>query len=746
MKIDKKIQYDVIKYDKKIQKKAKIIKQKLYKFLHKTLTINNASKPQIIAFYTSLTLGGISLTLAILGSLLYTLEQKERFDNAKQQAQRETARVALEIDRRLYFAQKSAISVANDLTSGKLSDGELSERLKSEIEANTELLDIGVAYQPFAYQPDVKLYAPYYGRRDDKVELFEAKINYTKPKYAWYSNTLNKGPNWGEPYLWSDTSLVSDPVVGFYTPFYNPNTPDKSPRGIVYSEYSLGQIRQVMESLNLGRTGYGFILSQTGTYLYHPNEELFKAQENVFELTYEQKDEKLRELIIKALKGTPVAANLTDDVTGQNSWLFLRTTNRNGWVVGIIFIQDEILPDSAVTRRKLIALSIAYLWFAVFLSILLFKAYLGGVKRIALVSFIITTFFVANIAFVWSLVLRARTYTATRNLLLSDTGVTQLLAPQIELSKELNQKPPLIVPTGVFIQSFDFTSAKDAFVTGYIWQEYQDGVHDDLSRGIILANAIEDSDYELREDYRHKKDGLEVIGWYFAYTLRMDFNFDYYPFDDKDLKIRIVHQDFNNGNLNRRVILAPNLSSYNVINPRTTPGIDQEMVLGEWYLRDSFFEYVFKTYNTNFGLIDSVPKTNFPELQYTFILQRSFLGLFISKLGPMIVVLTLLFAVLLVCDKEQTMEVLGASAGFVFIVILDQVTVRQQIITKGIVYLEFFYFVVYLYIFLVTLNFILWSLRPNIPIFKYKDNFIFKALYWPSMMKILLLITILVFI
>lgn len=68
----------------------------------------------------------------------------------------------------------------------------------------------------------------------------------------------------------------------------------------------------------------------------------------------------------------------------------------------------------------------------------------------------------------------------------------------------------------------------------------------------------------------------------------MDFNFDYYPFDDKDLKIRILHQDFNNGNLSRRVILAPSLSSYSVINPRTTPGVDREMVLGEWYLRDSF--------------------------------------------------------------------------------------------------------------------------------------------------------------
>ncbi|MGD1713120.1 PDC sensor domain-containing protein [Dapis sp. BLCC M172] len=742
MKINKKIEDNPIKVQKKYQK----IKTQIYLFLHRILTINNASKPQILAFYTSLILGGISLTVAILGSLLYTLEQKQTFDNAKQQAQRATARVALEIDRRLYFAQKSAISVANDLSSGKLSDRELLDRLKLEIEENTDFLDVGVAYKPFAYRSDVRLYAPYYARIDNQIELKETKVNYTKPKYSWYHNTLNKGANWGEPYFWSDTSLNSDPVVGIFIPFYDRNTKDKSPQGIVYSEYSLTKILEVVQSLNLGRTGYGFIISETGTYLYHPNEEYFKAQLNVFDLTYQQQDEQLRELIVQAMKGEPVEANLSDTVTGQNSWLFLRKTNLNGWIVGIVFIEDEIVPDSSVTRRKLTALSIAYLWSAVFLSILLFRAYMGGVKRISLVSFIISILFVANIGFVWSLVLEARTYTATRNLLLSDTAVRQLLAPQIQLSKELNQEPPLIVPTGVFIQSFDFTSPKDVFITGYIWQKYEDGVHDDLSRGIILADAIEDSDYELREDYRYKKDGIEIIGWYFAYTLRMSFDFSYYPFDDKDLKIRIWHQDFNNGELNRKVILVPDFQSYSVINPRTAPGVDKNIVLGEWYLRDSFFEYIFNTYNTNFGLIDTVPKTEFPELEFTIILQRDFLGLFISKVGPMIVVLTLLFAVLLVSNQDQPMEVLGSCAGFVFIVILDQVTVRQQIITRGIVYLEYFYFIVYLYIFLVSLNFILWSLKPHFPLFKYKDNFILKAFYWPTMLKVLLIITILVFI
>ena len=56
MKIEKKIEYHPMKKSEKYQK----LKTKIYLFLHKILTINNASKPQIIAFYTSLILGGIS--------------------------------------------------------------------------------------------------------------------------------------------------------------------------------------------------------------------------------------------------------------------------------------------------------------------------------------------------------------------------------------------------------------------------------------------------------------------------------------------------------------------------------------------------------------------------------------------------------------------------------------------------------------------------------------------------------------
>ncbi len=207
----------------------------------------------------------------------------------------------------------------------------------------------------------------------------------------------------------------------------------------------------------------------------------------------------------------------------------------------------------------------------------------------------------------------------------------------------------------------------------------------------------------------------------------------------------MLHLDFNRRELNRQVILVPDLGGYEVIDPRTKPGVDKDIVLGNWNLSDIFFEYKFKTYDTNLGIKSNLFKTNFPELHFTIVLQRDFIGPLISRVGPLLVVVTLLFAMLLISDEEKALEVLAACIGFVFIVILDQIALREQIVTKGILYFEYFYFAIYFYIFLVTVNAILFISQPNTPFIQYKDNLISKLLYWPTLLKILLVITILVF-
>ena len=108
-----------------------------------------------------------------------------------------------------------------------------------------------------------------------------------------------------------------------------------------------------------------------------------------------------------------------------------------------------------------------------------------------------------------------------------------------------------------FCQSLQFFSSSDVLITGYIWQKYQDGIHDELSRGFLLPDAVSS---KTTEAYRYKEEDIEVIGWYVEATLRQNFDFSNYPFDHKDVKIRILHQDFNRHELERPVFLIPDLA------------------------------------------------------------------------------------------------------------------------------------------------------------------------------------------
>lgn len=701
--------------------------------------------PKII-FDISLLLCGISLFYVGEELFSYWLEKNQRFEQARINAKQEAIYATRKIEERLRELQGASNSIANAITKEKMTNEELLNRFKSTVENNPNFLNVGAAYKPFAYNEETRLYAPYYARRNGQLEFLKVEdaYDYTEPEHDWYNKPLLEGATWVEPFF---ARSVNSLVAGFYAPFkkIDPETKEEVVAGVVYSNYSLNNLKELMASLNLGQSGYGFLISKKGVLLVHPVERYVRSRKTIFNIASIQNNRKLKAVAEKAINGESGGIEFVDEITGQSSWLFLEPIALNGWSMGVVFIKDEVAIDNKTLRRKLIWLSLGVASFLFFLSVLIFRAYNGSVKSLWALSSTTSLLFAIEIACVWSLAILELNYKNNRNLLVSQASTDNFLIPQFRAVQELGQKPPLLVPTGVFIQSLDFTSANDVFMTGYIWQKYYDGIHDELSRGFIFPESITANDFDVTEAYRHKVKNYEVIGWYFEASLRQQFDFTKYPFDFKDVWIRMWHQDFNRVDLNRQVILVPDLEGYEVINPTSKPGLDENFVLEGWSLESSFFEYEFNSYTTNFGLENSIPKKNFPELYFTIILRRAFIGLFIARIIPLMVVSILLFTMLLLANKDRGMEVVGACGGFVFIVILDQIAVRGEIVANGIIYFEYFYFVIYLFIFLVAMNAIMLTFDTKFPLMEYKNNLIPKLLYWPIVLSLLLLVTLSVF-
>jgi hypothetical protein len=75
------------------------------------------------------------------------------------------------------------------------------------------------------------------------------------------------------------------------------------------------------------------------------------------------------------------------------------------------------------------------------------------------------------------------------------------------------------IKTGVFIQSLDFTSSSEVALSGYVWQHYEDGVHDHIKPaprevGFVFPDQVNSgSDIAPREACRVDIGGTELIGW-----------------------------------------------------------------------------------------------------------------------------------------------------------------------------------------------------------------------------------------
>ncbi len=324
-----------------------------------------------------------------------------------------------------------------------------------------------------------------------------------------------------------------------------------------------------------------------------------------------------------------------------------------------------------------------------------------------------------------------------------------------QLSRSTSQMTPTIkIKTGIFIQSLQFSNATEVNLTGYIWQRYKDGVHDDIKPsssdvGFVFPEQVNTGDdIEPYEVYRVNDGDEEVIGWYFEATLRQPFDYVEYPFDHKTVWVRMWAKDFS-----RNIVLVPDFDAYKATGLDDIFGIEKNIVLGTWVRQDTFFDYKLSSYDTNFGITDYIGQDNFPELHYNLVIKRKFENAFIVYLLPLFLVATLLFSALLTVSTNEKLSntlgfnvsgFIGACSALFFVVMLAHIQLREQFPGSGIVYIEYFYILMYALLVVATANTYLFSTNTGnwFKIIHYNDNIIAKVAYWPVVLSCLIFITL----
>ncbi|MFD2179422.1 hypothetical protein [Veronia pacifica] len=255
------------------------------------------------------------------------------------------------------------------------------------------------------------------------------------------------------------------------------------------------------------------------------------------------------------------------------------------------------------------------------------------------------------------------------------------------------------------------------------------------------------SETKITEKYRIKENNIEVIGWSFEATLRQYFDYSLYPFDHKTVWIHLWAKDFY-----RNVVLVPDFDAYKSVSSTETFGLEKDIVLGTWESDNTYFNYRYSNYDSNFGNSAYIGQNGFPELHFNVLLKRKFENAFIVYLLPLFLVATLLFSALLtITDKEHLESRFGFTmSGFIsacsalfFVVMLAHIQLREEFPGSGIVYIEYFYILMYCLLALASTNAYLFSVRARwARIIHYGDNIIAKQGYWPLTLIALVGITL----
>lgn len=285
-------------------------------------------------------------------------------------------RIVNQVEKELLAVEKVPLNLAKSLESTQYSDNELKDLLESLLNINPEIYGTCIAYEPGNYEKNSEYYAPYVWRDNGKItfKLLGNKIDYDYFSMDWYRlpKEFNK-PVWSEPYM--DEGGGNIIMSTYSVPFYKINNGEKKFAGVITADVSLDWLQKNLSTVKVLATGYIILISRNGTIVTHPNED-FIMRESIFSLSEKFSIPELRDMGLKMIKGETGFANFSfrNLKTGKESRTFYAPVKLNGWSVGIIYPEEELMADIYSLNKVIAVLGGAGLILLLFLIIFISRS------------------------------------------------------------------------------------------------------------------------------------------------------------------------------------------------------------------------------------------------------------------------------------------------------------------------------------------------------------------------------------
>ncbi len=664
------------------------------------------------------------LLLAALAAMTFSQQYYQARARLRQgihsQAQFQLTQANRHINQRIKDIETAAINLANKLSAKHQTHKKLAKQLRQIVQEQPNILGVGVAYTPYAYQEHLRLYAPYMIRTNKGIQgmHIEDTYDYTlpespgKPKTNWYHKPLQGNRSlWLKPYF---GSASRDLLSSYVVPFYNPQDKERNrPIGVVEIMQNLTGIRQLASAFSLHGIGYSFIINESGTYIYHPFEDYVHKQISIKEVPNREHQAVAKLLTDNFLEDK---SSKTFSHTQGASWTYASRIPETDWIFAMTFREAQ-LENAKQILKPLLAIS-ALSWFIFIVLIIGISIRHTSIirKKTNVYSLVISVASACTITFLWAHMLAE----SPRIHLINSTPISERAEVDRYITafakSNANHSDIVSIPTGITIESIEFVDFRNARVSGYCWQKYKKGA--DLAQGVMFSNATES---QFQEVYRENKDNFEVVGWNFTVTLIQKNDHWRYPFDDQNVVIFLENAD-----LNVDAILTPDSDSYQLLHPESMPGISPT-TKDTLPIRKSLFMYTGQRPVSTLGLTKTSNLRHVPNLAFVIGIKRSIVNPTVFYFIPLITILFCMYFVLLMQEKIDRGELIGSYLTLLFTVILLHQVLRGEMQAREMFYIEHFLMATYAVILPVFANVFFESKDPPIT---HMTRFL-RIAFWP---------------
>jgi hypothetical protein len=692
------------------------------------------------------------ILLLVLGYAVYEFSvfSNQRTQEMHDKASQTTKQLRDEIGTLLTRVTNEGQRLATLFGENDYSADDIRALLKESSLSIPEIQGVTAAFEPFAFNKETRLFAPYYDKGSEKFVQVEESYDYSedgKKETAWYTEVRDKGTRWVEPYF---GTAIKEWYVDLGVPFSYVGGKNKGKvRGTITVSFLCRDFGELIHQLSLGRTGYGIITSPKGVFLAHPDPDLIGRTSLDDWVKENDPPSRLVDACEALQNGESGLADFQRKEQKDNALFCYDQIDRSKWGIGMMFLESDLLGDPTGVNRRYINISI--------LSSLLLVCVLAIVysfddldrREIWRLSVISSALLLVNVFLIgWLKHQTEDSKSENVSYPIADyASLDRFVRKQHRVNRELKAPRLIPIPTGIHVQRMDFQDSYNLNVGGTIWQKIPVEHAGKIEPGILFpqtspfaeASLIEEA-YSKMLESKEGEDEFLLVGWNYRVTLQLNFEYANFPFDKRQIDIEIAPAD-NSG----KFLLVPDLSSYRQTTPSSLPAVTDSIVLSGNEMTESYFNFSTQETNTNFGFGSEAGQAQAPLLHFNIHLRRKLLNVFVTYLIPIVVALVMIFILLIACRKTTERQgIIESMAAFIFVLIFSHIDLRKEVVTGELIYLEYFYFITYAMVLLTTFNLMAYTLNKT-KAFDFNDNQIFKAIYFPLFLFAVLIVTVVKF-